>query len=136
MVWQCKQLVGSRGQRIVEAAEAHGISRHDVILDAVRLPSSVEPDSMRMTLETIAAFHRELCVPTLLGIGDAGFLMPETGLIDLAYLTAAVSWGLDVAMASPFTPLLAEEIRAIDFLMGKDAYARDYLAHYRAYRAG
>ena len=122
------------GRRIVEAAEAHGIPRQDVILDAVCLPSSVEPDSMRMTLQTLDAFHKELGVPTLLGISNAGFLMPEPGLIDLAYLVAAVSWGLDVAMVNPFTPLLAEEIRAVDFLMGKDPHAKGFLSYYRTHR--
>lgn len=124
------------GRRIVEAAEAHGIPRQDVILDAVCLPSSVEPDSMRTTLRTLEAFHRELGVPTLLGISNAGFLMPEPEKIDLAYLIAAVAWGLDVAMVNPFTPLLAEEIRAVDFLVGKDPYARGYLAYYRQRRKG
>lgn len=120
------------GRRIVQAAEAYGIPRQDLILDAVCLPSSVQPHSMRTTLETIAAFHRELGVATLLGISNAGFLMPEPEKIDLAYLIAAVSWGLDVAMVNPATPLLAEEIRAVDFLMGKDPYAKAYLSYYRA----
>jgi 5-methyltetrahydrofolate--homocysteine methyltransferase len=119
-------------RRIVEAAEAHGIPREDVMIDAVCLPSAVAPDSMRVTLQTLKALHEELDVPTLLGISNAGFMMPNPRPIDLAYLIAAVSWGLDVAMVDPFTPHLAEEIRAIDFLAGKDPYAKGYLDYYRA----
>lgn len=119
-------------RRIVEAAEAYGIPREDVIIDAVCLPSAVHPDSMRTTLETLTAVHRELHVPTLLGISNAGFLMPDSGTIDLAYFLAAVSWGLDVAMIDPQTPLLGREHRAIDFLVGKDPYAKSFLAQYRA----
>jgi len=119
-------------RRIVEAAEAHGIPREDVIIDAVCLPSAVHPDSMRTTLETLAALRQELGVPTLLGISNAGFLMPEAGTIDLAYFIAAVSWGLDVAMIDPRTPFLARGHRAIEFLVGKDPYAKSFLAHYRA----
>ena len=119
-------------RRIVEAAEAHGIPRRDVIIDAVCLPSAVHPDSMRVTLQTLAALHRELHVPTLLGISNAGFLMPDSGIIDLAYFLAAVSWGLDVAMIDPRTPLFAHGHRAIDFLAGKDPYAKRFLEHYRA----
>jgi len=118
-------------RRIVEAAEAYGISRQDVLIDCVCLPSAVLPDSMRATLETIAAVKETLGVPTLLGISNAGHLMPEPTLVDLAYLTAAVSWGLDVAMVNPATPLLAQEIGAIDFLAGKDPYAKGYLSQYR-----
>jgi 5-methyltetrahydrofolate--homocysteine methyltransferase len=118
-------------RRIVEAAEAHGIPRQDVMIDCICLPSAVMPDSMRVTLQTIAAVKEELGAPTLLGISNAGYLMPDPTLIDLAFLTAAVSWGLDVAMVNPATPLIAEEIRAIDFLTGKDAYAKGYLKWHR-----
>lgn len=119
-------------RRVVEAAEANGIPREDVIIDGVCMPSAVMPDSMQTTLQTLKALHEELGVPTLLGISNAGFMMPNPRLIDLAFLLAAVSWGLDVAMVDPFTPQLAAEIRAIDFLAGKDPYARGYLDHYRA----
>lgn len=119
-------------RRIVDAAEAHGIPREDVIVDGVCLPSAFMPDSTRTTLQTLKALHEELGVPTLLGISNAGFMMPNPRLIDLAYLLAAVSWGLDVAMVDPFTTNLAAEVRAIDFLVGKDPYAKQYLDHYRA----
>lgn len=47
------------------------------------------------------------------------------------------SWYLNLrAWSHPFTPLLAEEIHAVDFLMGKDRYAKGYLSLYRARRRG
>jgi 5-methyltetrahydrofolate--homocysteine methyltransferase len=121
-------------RRIVEAAEAHGVPHQDVMIDAVCLPSSVMPDSMRVTLETIKAIHEELGAPVLLGISNAGHLMPEPRLLDLAYFAAAVSWGLDVAMIDPCTPLLPWITRGLDFLTGIDPYARGYLSHYRSER--
>jgi 5-methyltetrahydrofolate--homocysteine methyltransferase len=121
-------------RRIVEAAEAHGIPREDVLIDAVCLPSSVVPDSMRVTLETLKAVHEELGAPTLLGISNAGHLMPQPRMLDLAFLAAAVSWGLDVAMIDAQTPLLPWITRGLDFLMGADPYAKAYLAYYRATR--
>lgn len=119
-------------RRIVSAAEAHGIPRQDVLIDAVCLPSSVMPDSMRVTLETLKALHEELGVPTLLGISNAGHLMPRPRMLDLAFFAAAVSWGLDVAMIDPRTPLLPWMTRGLDFLTGTDPYGKAYLNHYRA----
>ena len=118
-------------RRIVEMAEEHGISRQDVMIDAVCLPSGVAPDSMRITLETLKAIHDELGVPTLLGISNAGFMMPNPRLIDLAYFITSISWGLDVAMIDPFTPDLPWMTRILDFLTGVDPYALEYLAYYR-----
>lgn len=121
-------------RRIIDAAEAHGIPREDVLIDAVCLPSSVMPDSMRVALETIKAIHEELGAPVLLGISNAGHLMPEPRMLDLAYFAAAVSWGLDVAMIDPSTPLLPWLAHGLDFLMGSDPYAKGYLAYYRKAR--
>jgi 5-methyltetrahydrofolate--homocysteine methyltransferase len=121
-------------RRIVEAAAAHGIHREDVIIDAVCLPSSVAPDSMRVTLETLKALHEELGVPTLLGISNAGHLMPQPRILDLAFFAAAVSWGLDVAMIDPRTPLLPWLTRGLDFLTGSDPHGKAYLNYYRVQR--
>jgi 5-methyltetrahydrofolate--homocysteine methyltransferase len=121
-------------RRIVEAAEDHGIPRQDVMIDAVCLPSGVVPDSMRVTLQTIRAIHEDLEVPTLLGVSNAGYMMPNPRVIDLAYFIASASWGLDVAMIDPFTPHLAWLRPAVDFLMGTDPYAREYLDYFRANR--
>jgi 5-methyltetrahydrofolate--homocysteine methyltransferase len=119
-------------RRIVDMAGEYGIPRQDVMIDAVCLPAGVAPDSMRVTLDTLKAFHDELGVPTLLGISNAGFMMPHPRMIDLAYFIAGISWGLDVAMIDPFTPNLPWLARTMDFLMGIDPYAQEYLAYYRA----
>jgi 5-methyltetrahydrofolate--homocysteine methyltransferase len=117
---------------IVEAAEKHGIPREDIVIDAICLASSAEPGSMQVTLETLSAVRQELGVATILGIGNAGFGMPDQTRIDLAYLLAAVPWGLDAALVDPTTPGLIEGARAIDFLTGKDPFGLRYIQHYRA----
>jgi 5-methyltetrahydrofolate--homocysteine methyltransferase len=122
----------AEARAIVEAAEAHGIPREDVVVDAICLASAAEPGSMQVALETLAALRRELEVTTILGIGNAGFGMPDRTRVDLAYLLAAVPWGLDAALVDPDTPGLIEGVRAIDFLAGNDPYGKRYIARYRA----
>jgi 5-methyltetrahydrofolate--homocysteine methyltransferase len=119
-------------RRIVEAAVAHGIPRADIVIDAVCLPGAVAPGNMAITLQTIRAIHEELGVPTLLGISNAGFAMPNPRLIDLAYFVASAAWGLNVAMIDPATPSLQWLSPAMDFLLGTDPAARGYLGVYRA----
>lgn len=123
------------GRMIVQAAEAYGIPKEDVMLDAICLPSGVVPDSMRTTLETIKAFHEELGVPVLLGISNAGYMMPNPQMLDLAYFMAAAAWGLNVAMIDPRTPSLSWLSKAMDFLTGSDPYAGEYLRLYRQSQA-
>jgi 5-methyltetrahydrofolate--homocysteine methyltransferase len=117
---------------IIKAAERAGICREDVIVDAICLASAAEPGSMRVTLDTISALREELRVATILGIGNAGFGMPDQTRVDQAYLVAAVPWGLDAALVDPATPGLVEGARAVDFLTGNDLYGKRYIDHYRA----
>lgn len=119
---------------ILESAMAYGIPREDLVIDAICLASAAEPGSMQVTLETLSALHRELEVTTILGIGNAGFGMPDQTRVDLAYLLAAVPWGLDAALVDPATPGLIESVRAIDFLVALDPYGLRYIDHFRAKR--
>lgn len=117
---------------ILDAAEAAGIPRQDIILDAICLASSAEPDTFQVTIETLQRFHQELNSATVLGIGNAGFGMPEAVYVDLAYLIGAVPSGLDAAIVNPTTPGLIETVRAIEFLTGRDPSGRGYIKNYRA----
>ena len=117
---------------LIETAADYGIPREDIVMDAICLASSAEPGSMMVTLKTLRAFHEELDVATTLGIGNAGHGMPTPTFIDLAFLLAAVPWGLDSALVDPTTPHLIEEVRAIDFLTARDPYGLRYIKHYRS----
>ena len=122
----------AEAQVIIKAAGHQGIPREDVVIDAICLASAAEPGSMQVTLETLSALREELGVATILGIGNAGFGMPDQTRIDLAYLLAAVPWGLDAALVDPATPGLVECARAVDFLAGNDPFGKRYIEHYRA----
>jgi 5-methyltetrahydrofolate--homocysteine methyltransferase len=116
---------------ILEAAQDVGIPQEDLVIDAICLASSAEPDSFQTTLETLDVLSREMGLTTILGIGNAGFGMPTQTVIDLAYLVAAVPWGLHAALVDPETAGLVETVRAIDFLAGRDPYGARYISHYR-----
>lgn len=118
-------------RNIIQACERMGISKDRIVMDGVCLASSAEPDTFRVTMQSLKAFHEVLGVSTTLGIGNAGFGMPTPTVIDLAYLVAAVPWGLDSALVNPATSGLVETVRAIDFLDGSDASGRRYIQWYR-----
>lgn len=119
---------------ILAACDRYGIPRDDVVLDAMCLATAAEPGSMAVALQTLRAFHESLDVSTILGVGNAGFGMPDPTRIDLAYLVAAVPHGLDAALVNPTTPGLPAAAQAISFLCGRDDDGRDYIHRYRAHR--
>lgn len=120
-------------QVILAAAAACGIPREDVVIDAICLASAVASDSLRVTLETLKELNA-MGLTTILGIGNAGHGMPTQTVIDLAYLIAAIPWGLHAALVDPATAGLQATVLAADFLTNRDPYGARYIAHYRAQR--
>lgn len=119
---------------IIEACEGTGISRNRILMDGVVLASAAEPDSFRVTLESLKAYQDKFGVATILGIGNAGFGMPTPTIIDLAFLIGAIPWGLNSALVNPKTKGLIETVRAMDFLVNHDVAGKRYIQWYRKNR--
>jgi 5-methyltetrahydrofolate--homocysteine methyltransferase len=118
---------------IVEACLGIGIPHEDIMIDAICMSvSTLEPDAMRVALDTVRVIHEELGVTTQLGIGNAGHGMPDQTRFDLAHLLAAMPYGLDTALVNPATEGLVECVRAMDVLLGTDPVGKRYLANWRA----
>ena len=121
----------SEAKIILQACQGIGIPPEDIVLDAICLASSAEPDSFQETMQTLRVFHQELGVSTTLGIGNAGYGMPDPTVIDLAYLISAIPCGLDSALVNPATRGLVETVRAVDFLSASDPVGRRYIQNFR-----
>jgi 5-methyltetrahydrofolate--homocysteine methyltransferase len=121
-------------QVIIQACEEIGISREDIIMDGVCLASSAEPETFEVTLQALKVFQDDLKVATTLGIGNAGFGMPDQTVIDLAYLIGAIPWGLHSAIVNPNTEGLVKTVRAMDFLMNTDVGGKRYINYWRSLR--
>ena len=119
---------------IIEACEGTGISRNRILMDGVVLASAAEPDSFRVTVESLKAYQDQFGVATILGIGNAGFGMPTPTIIDLAFLIGSIPWGLNAALVNPKTKGLIETVRAMDFLVNHDVAGKRYIQWYRKNR--
>jgi 5-methyltetrahydrofolate--homocysteine methyltransferase len=124
----------------IPIGDAHGVPAtvdgpsEDIVIDAVCLATAAAPDSMQVTLETLKILSEQMGLATILGIGNAGHGMPNQTIIDLAYLLAAIPWGLHAALVDPKTTGLVENVLAADFLTNRDPYGARYIANYRAKR--
>lgn len=121
----------SEAKTIIDAAMLAGIPKEDIIIDALCLPSTVMPGNIQIAQKTIEHLHSTYGVSTILGISNASYGMPDKTHIELAYLLAAASSGLDAALVNPHIPLLFDEVNAIDFLTARDADGKKYITHYR-----
>jgi 5-methyltetrahydrofolate--homocysteine methyltransferase len=121
-------------RQILAVTDEAGIPRDDIVFDCVCLAASAMPNSMQATLDTLKAIHEELGMSTLLGIGNAGFGMPDQTRLDLLYLAMGSSWGLDAALIDYHTENLELYAQGANFLTGRDPYGAGYIEFHR--RAG
>lgn len=126
--WQERMEIAHKILRITDEA---GIPREDVVFDCVCMAAAALPNSMQATLDTLKAVHEELGMSTILGIGNAGFGMPQQTRLDLLYLAIAASWGLDSALVDYRTENLVYYARGVDFLTGRDRFGQTYIGLHR-----
>ena len=118
-------------RRIVETAQEYGIDRHDVLIDAVCMPAGAVPGSVSLTLESMRAIREELDVPLLLGVSNVGHMMPKPGILETIYCILTAGYGLNVAMIDPAMPAFPWMKTVLDFYLGADPYAGQFLRLYR-----
>ena len=119
---------------IIEVAESYGVPREDIVIDCLCLTQATETNSAAATLKTLTRVSRELGVATVLGVSNISFGMPDRKIINLSFLSQAISQGLNAAIVDPTIEGMVETILASDFLAGRDSYGRRYLKYYREKR--
>ncbi|MEE9316232.1 MAG: dihydropteroate synthase [bacterium] len=118
-------------KHIIEVAESYGIPREDIVIDCLCLTQATETNSAVVTLKTLTRVSRELGVATVLGVSNISFGMPDRKIINLSFLSQAISQGLNAAIVDPTIEGMVETILASDFLAGRDSYGKRYLKYYR-----
>lgn len=117
-------------QRILRAAQAHGIPKEDVFIDCLTLTVSAQQDQAKETLDALARVKTELGLKTVLGVSNISFGLPSRELINSTFLTMAMARGLDLPIINPNNKAMMDAVRAAAVLLGSDRGAEDYLTHY------
>ena len=127
-----RRLVAAK--KIVERAEALGISRENVLIDCLALTVGADSKAGWTTLETIRMVKEALGVNIALGASNISFGLPEREVINGAFLAIAIAAGLncpivDAAKVRPY-------ILAADLALGRDDYAARYIRAFRQRKKG
>lgn len=121
--------------RLVEAAGQAGLALDDLYIDPLVYPVSTDTKSAMYTLQAIEAImNRHQGVHTICGLTNVSYGLPERKLVNRAFLTAAVSKGLDAAILDPTDDKLFSALKAGLMIMGQDDYCMEYITTFRAGR--
>ena len=117
-------------ERILAAAAAHGIPKRDLWIDCLTLTVSAQQDQAQATLEAVRRVTNELGLPTVLGVSNISFGLPNRPLMARTFLTQAMAAGLTLPIINPNQVDMMDAIAAHRVLSGEDAGCRDYVARF------
>lgn len=118
-------------KHIVQKAEEIGIRRQDLVCDCLTLTVSAEQKRAEQTLKAVRMVKEELGLPTVLGVSNISYGLPDRSLINSAFLSMAMGAGLDAAIMNPGDSHMMETVRAASVLTVRDRDSKTFVDTYR-----
>lgn len=106
-------------ESVYEKAMALGIHHTDIVVDGLVATVGANPNAARECFETIAWCSRKRLLPTICGLSNISFGLPERGYVNAAFLSMAIANGLTMAIANPSQELLMSTALASDMLLNR-----------------
>ena len=117
--------------RLVQIALEEGLTMEDLCVDALISTVGADPMAARNALDTIRYSHDVLGLPTICGLSNISFGLPERINVNSAFLTMAISAGLTMAIANPGQEQLMNAAYASDLLLAKEGADKTYVEYVR-----
>ncbi len=115
--------------KLLDIAEEEGVSRENIIIDGLVTTVGANKNAAIETLETIRFCKEELKLPTICGLSNISFGLPERINVNTAFLTMAISEGLTMAICNPGQAQIVNAALAADLLLAKDAASDEYVSN-------
>ncbi len=96
-----------------------GMDKEDIIVDGLVATIGANPKAALECYETFSYCKNELELPTVCGLSNISFGLPERIYVNTAFLTMAIANGLTMAIANPSQELLMNAAFASDLLLAR-----------------
>lgn len=117
-------------QKVVDTAAEYGISKKDIVVDALVMTISAGQEAAAVTLKAMRLIEDTLGVHTSLGVSNISFGLPQRENINAAFFTMALQNGLGAAIINPNSEAMRRAYDAYCALSGVDSQCMDYIARY------
>ena len=102
---------------VYDRAMEMGMAHEDIVVDGLVATIGANPDAAKECYDTIAYCKDERLLPTICGLSNISFGLPERMYVNTAFLTMAICKGLTMAIANPSQELLMNAAFASDMLL-------------------
>lgn len=116
-------------EKVYQTGEKYGISRKDIVIDALVMTMSTNNESAKITLDTV----KEITArggKTVLGVSNISFGLPQRELINAAFFTMAMNNGLSAGIINPNAKAMRQAYDTFCVLGGYDAQCMNYIENY------
>lgn len=116
-------------EKIYQTGKKYGISRKDIVIDALVMTMSTNNESAKITLDTV----KEITArggKTVLGVSNISFGLPQRELINAAFFTMAMNNGLSAGIINPNAKAMRQAYDTFCVLGGYDAQCMNYIENY------
>lgn len=112
---------------LLEIAAEEGVCFDNIIIDGLVATVGANRLAALETLETIAYCKNTLKLPTVCGLSNISFGLPERINVNTAFLTMAIANGLSMAICNPGQATLMNAALASDLLLAKKDSDNNYV---------
>lgn len=104
-------------ETVYDRAMEMGMAHEDIVVDGLVATIGANPDAAKECYDTITYCKDERLLPTICGLSNISFGLPERMYVNTAFLTMAICKGLTMAIANPSQELLMNAAFASDMLL-------------------
>lgn len=110
---------------------AAGVSEENIYVDAICETLATSDTNAKTALETIRLIKSETGAKTVCGLSNVSFGLPKRAFINAAFLSIALSKGLDAAIVDPCSKELRKALYSASAVLGLDEYCMEYIGFVR-----
>ncbi len=118
-----KEIIG----KLLQVAKEEGVPKENLVIDGLVSTVGANKKAAIETLETIEYCKNELGIPTVCGLSNISFGLPERINVNTAFLTMAIDKGLTMAICNPEQSQLMNAALASDLLKAKEESDNRYV---------
>lgn len=116
-------------ERIYRTAESYGISKKDIVIDALTMTMSTDMNSAKTTLAVVKKI-KEQGGKTVLGVSNISFGLPQRELVNAAFFSMAMDAGLSAGIINPNARAMRQAYDTFCVLQGYDEQCMNYIENY------
>ena len=117
-------------KKIIDEAARYGIKKKDIVIDALAMTISSEPEGAKVTLEPLRRLRDEAGVCTVLGVSNISFGLPARPTVNAVFYTMAMMNGLSAGIINPASEDMMKAWYAFHALMNLDRNCERYIEKY------